>query len=295
MWAALASMILHLDGLPPFEILVFVFFISFFSCFGFNKFTKKQTERVNYPFYVWFCGIFGIFGNGAAFIIALDNAPAAHADLINYLWPLFLILLIPTLKTESFSPKHLISGLIAFIGVVMLITNGTFQFHVSAEYYYGYMWALISALCWTSYTFSCRVYGKPSPEIIYIFCGCSFILALATHLVLESFIMPTFSQFLIMLLMGLTSHSSAFYLWDYGVKKGNFRLLCILSYGNPITSVFFLVLFGFSEPSVLLAISTLMVSGASIIYVIKWRKILNSISPIPQLQSEYKESALSRD
>jgi len=224
-------MILNLKGLPPFEILSFVFLISSVGCITLNKIKYRNQPKTKYPFYVWFFGIFGIFGNGAAFIIALQHAPAAHADLINYLWPLFLILLIPTLKSEKFAIKHLAAGIIAFAGIVFLITNGQIINGINPKFYYGYGWALISAICWTSYTFSCRVYGKPSPGIIYIFCICSLILSLGLHLSTEVFVMPSMFQFSILALMGLTSHSLAFYLWVYGVKKGNFKLLCVLSYG----------------------------------------------------------------
>lgn len=278
MWAALASMIMSLSSLPPFQIITIVYFIGTIFSLSVNKVrTGKSLGWGKYPPYIWLCGILGIFGNGVAFIMALQNAPAAHADLINYLWPLFLILLTPTLSSEKFSSKRLCAGIVAFLGIALLVTNGNLFTGVNSKYMYGYMWALMSALSWTAYTFSCKIYGKPSPNIIYIFCGTSFLLSLSLHLSLETFVMPSVFEMLILCLMGLTSHSSAFYLWDYGIKKGNFKLLCILSYCNPITSVMFLILFGFAKLTPLLGLATAMVSGASFIYMMKWGGIFRKI------------------
>lgn len=77
--------------------------------------------------------------------------------------------------------------------------------------------------------------------------------------------------------MGVTTHSLAYYGWDYAIKKGHFKLLQILPYGNPVLSVLALIIFGFAEFTQEVLIATLMVFTAGIIGGKKVKKIDNSM------------------
>ena len=72
--------------------------------------------------------------------------------------------------------------------------------------------------------------------------------------------------------MGIATHCLAYFFWDYGVKKGNFKLLSILSYFNPIISISILIIAGYSKPTYVLFISSFLIFSAGLIGGLTWKK-----------------------
>jgi drug/metabolite transporter (DMT)-like permease len=56
--------------------------------------------------------------------------------------------------------------------------------------------------------------------------------------------MPQVAQWLVVLAIGLGPAGIAFYVWDYGVKKGDIRVLGVGSYLIPLLSTGLLIVFG---------------------------------------------------
>ncbi len=82
----------------------------------------------------------------------------------------------------------------------------------------------------------------------------------------------------LLLFLGSCITGTSFALWDYGVKKGNVRLLGVLSYFTPIWSILFLVMRNRAEFSLYLIVSTLLVvigSSFTLIYEYKrsWKRL----------------------
>jgi drug/metabolite transporter (DMT)-like permease len=55
------------------------------------------------------------------------------------------------------------------------------------------------------------------------------------------------SQWAALALLGLGPAGAAFFLWDHGVKRGDIRLLGVLSYAAPVLSTLWLVVAGQAE------------------------------------------------
>ena len=63
--------------------------------------------------------------------------------------------------------------------------------------------------------------------------------------------------------LGIGPVGAAFYLWDVGVKRGDIRLLGVASYATPVLSTLILVLAGYADPTLSLALAcVLIVAGA---------------------------------
>jgi drug/metabolite transporter (DMT)-like permease len=75
----------------------------------------------------------------------------------------------------------------------------------------------------------------------------------------------TSGQWLAILGLGLGPVGLAFYVWDYGVKNGDIRLLGVAAYAAPVLSTLILVGAGFAAATPSLAIAcALIVAGAAI-------------------------------
>ena len=269
-WALAAPFVVKIKTLPIFETLSVVFTVSFI--FSATKLTfYKQWSKLNQPWILGIVGFIGIYGNDVLYIAAFQNAPAAHADLINYLWPIIVILLTGFLPNEKLTVRHLFAAASGFAGIYVLIGNGQTGFN--QEYLLGYFLALMDALVWSAYTILARHYGKSPVEMIGIYCGIGAVFSIIIHFNLETTVMPSLGQWMILISMGLVTQCLAYFCWDFGIKKGNFKMLTILSYGNPVLSVFFLILFGMAELSSELFLACLLVTIGGAIGIIPWQRV----------------------
>lgn len=272
-WALAAPFVVKIKTLPIFETLSIVFSVSFI--FSAAKLTVcKQWSKLKQPWILGIVGFVGIYGNDVLYIAAFQNAPAAHADLINYLWPIIVILLTGFLPNEKLTFRHLFAAASGFAGIYVLIGHGHTGFN--HDYLFGYFLALMDALVWSAYTLLARHYGKSPVEIIGIYCGIGAIFSIIIHLNLETFVIPSTMQWIILMSMGLVTQCLAYFFWDFGIKKGNFKMLTILSYGNPVLSVFFLIMFGMADLSSELFIACFLVTIGGAIGIIPWQRVFPS-------------------
>lgn len=264
MWAMSACYVMTVNAIPTFEIITIAYSITFiFTAIKLS--VKHQWSTIRQPWFLWVIGLLGVFGNDIFFVAAFKYGPPAQIDLINYLWPVFVVMFAGFLPRERFLWRHLFAALIGLMGIALLISNGQGLSGFNPKYITGYWLAFLDAIVWAIYTLAARHYNKAPIEMIGLYCGLGALLAAGLHLVFEPTVMPTHNQWAVLFIMGLTSQGFAYFLWDYGVKHGNFRLLSVLSYGNPIISIALLVFFKQSNLSVNLVLATLLVSLAGLV------------------------------
>ncbi|MEC7839365.1 MAG: EamA family transporter [Chlamydiota bacterium] len=264
-WSLSALFTVYLDNIPTFQIITIIFFVSTVTSFLSTTANGNWSNLAKHPPFLWIIGIVGICGNEILYITSFKLAPPAGVDLITYLWPLMVILFSSLLPKERFSKSHLCSGLIAFYAVYLLLSPDLFNHQHNTNHIMGYTCAFGAAVLWAGYTLLSRAYARPAPELIGIYYSFGFIFSLGLHLQSEYWISPSLVEWVVLISMGALSHGLAYAFWDTGVKKGNFKLLSIMSYGTPIASIFFLVLFGFAEMTPSLGIAATLFFIASLI------------------------------
>lgn len=285
-----ASLVLTVTRLPTYQILFCVFFSSFIISSIMTTITKSWGKLAAYPWYLWVVGVVCIFGNEALYVTSFKYAPAAQVDIINYLWPLLVIVLTPILPKEKLRVRNIFAVLVAFVGVfVMLSMRHHGMGEILPQYIYGYCSAFVAALLWAIYTLVARAYGKSTPELIGVYCGFCAAAAAYMHIGTEEFVMPTAREIAALLIMGGTTHSLAYVLWDKAVKYGDFQLLSILSYANPILSVCILFTLGYAESSSGVLLAGLCVFIAGVVSITPWYKLYQII------QSALYEVSISED
>ena len=75
------------------------------------------------PLVAWLVGVGGLFGYHALYFLALRFAPPAEAGLLNYLWPLLIVLFSSLLPGERLAPHHIIGALLGLAGTVVLFAG----------------------------------------------------------------------------------------------------------------------------------------------------------------------------
>ncbi len=273
-WALAAPFSVQIKSIPIFETLTLVFSVSFLLS-AFKLTIYHQWSQLKQPWFLCIIGFIGIYGNNLLYISAFRYAPAAQVDLINYLWPVLVILFTGFLPNEKLTIRHVIAASMGFCAVYVLINQGERGFE--RQYLMGYLLAFLDALVWSVYTIVARHHGKSPVEMIGIYCGIGAVCSLFLHLQFETTQSLHYYQWMILLAMGMTTQCLAYFFWDFGVKQGDFKLLSILSYGTPMLSIGFLIIFGMATASIELSIACLLLMTGGLIGVMPWQMIFQRL------------------
>jgi len=270
LWATLALFTTAAAGIPPFELVALTFAIAFLLFLGKWIVMRRRggpavASHLRQPWRAWAVGVGGLFGYHALYFTAFARAPAVDASLIAYLWPLLIVLLSALLPGERLHWWHVAGGAAGFAGAALLVLHGGQGGGAGFEAAYlpGYLAALGCAFTWSGYSILSRRLGSVPSDAVGGFCGATALLGLATHLWLEPTVVPGLAGALAILALGLGPVGIAFFVWDYGVKRGDIQALGAFSYTSPLVSTILLVLFGRARPSLALALACLLIVGGA--------------------------------
>jgi drug/metabolite transporter (DMT)-like permease len=265
MWSLLSLLTVASGTVPPFQLAAMTFAVGGGLGAASWAFRPGAARALRQPWQVWALGVGGLFGYHALFFFALRLAPPAEAQLVNYVWPLFIVLGSALLPNESLRPHHIIGALIALGGtVVLFLGRGGITF--AGAYLPGFACAFGAALIWAVYSVLSRRFAAVPTDAVAGFCLGTAAFAAIFHLAFETTQWPLATgQWLAVAALGVAPVGAAFYAWDVGVKRGDIRILGVGSYLAPLLSTLFLVLAGYAAASVSLALAAALVAGGGIL------------------------------
>ncbi|NVK29353.1 MAG: DMT family transporter [Gammaproteobacteria bacterium] len=246
-WATLALLTEYSAGIPPFQKLATCFAIAF--CCGVLLHLRRPRQllkSLRQPVGAWFLSVSGLFGYHLAYFVALDHAPAVHASLIAYLWPLLIVVLSALLPGERLGRHHLGGAALGFGAAALMITKGE-SLIIEAQYQFGYWVSLACAFLWSGYSVLNRRFTAVPTATVTGFCAVVALMSAMVHLAVETFVMPNQTQWLGMAALGLGPVGLAFFAWDAGTKHGDIQLLGVLAYSAPLLSTVLLLASGHAD------------------------------------------------
>ena len=268
LWSSLAVLGTLLQHVPPFLLTGIALLLGSVPAWPFFRQWRVSWSALA-------LGVYGLFGFHFFLFIALRHAPAVEANLVNYLWPLGIVLMAPLFLPDSkLSATHLIAACAGFLGAAIAILGDTWfasglQGLVSKGFAWGYIPAAASAFIWASYSLMGKrmtLQGRGFPTAaIGLFGLVSGVLSLLCHALLEAPVALNGRDWLLMALMGLGPLGAAFFLWDAALKSGDARKIGILSYITPLASTV-LLMFATGRPLTLgIGLATVLILGAAVL------------------------------
>lgn len=243
LWAFLALLSRLAAGLPPLQLTAMGFAAG--SALGLTVVAARGRGHglalLRQPALAWAHGVGGLFGFHALYFAALALAPPVEANLLNYLWPLLVVLLSAPILGLPLGPRRLAGVAMGFAGCALLVGPGA-SFPPGAAL--GFLCAAGSALVWALYSVTSRRMAAVPTEAVAGFCLTTAALSGLAHLLFEATVAPDWRQWLAVLLLGAGPVGAAFFLWDIGMKRGDPRLLGTLGYATPVASTLLLVAAG---------------------------------------------------
>lgn len=269
LWATLAPLTVLAAGVPPLQLVAMSFSVG--TVIGLLYLALKPQARMELrrvtPIAI-LIGIAGLLGFHFFYFLSLSLAPPLEANLINYLWPLLIVLfsaLLPD-RGDGLRLHHIVGALIAFAGAALAITKGDRLPVLSEDAVAGYGIALLSALTWASYSTLSRLFANVPSSAVTLYCAATAVAAFIAHTALETTVWPlTPLQSIATLGLGLGPVGFAFYVWDHGCKHGDLRVLGASAYFAPLLSTVLLVVTGLAEGSAVLWIAAVAITGGALL------------------------------
>jgi len=265
MWSLLAVLTVATGHIPAFQLAAMTFAIGGAVGSAAVLLRGGATRALRLPAIAWAVGIGGLFGYHALYFLSLRLAPPAEAGLLNYLWPLLIVLFSSLLPGERLARHHIIGALLGLAGTVLLFAGNTGVQYTAAQIP-GFVAAFVAAFVWAAYSVLSRKLKAVPTDAVAGFCLATALLAAMVHLAIETTIWPeTAMQWLAIVLLGLGPVGAAFYAWDIGMKHGEIRVLGAASYATPLLSTGFLIIAGYAQATAAIALAALLIAGGGLI------------------------------
>jgi drug/metabolite transporter (DMT)-like permease len=256
LWASLASLGVALRHVPPFLLTGLALVIGSVPAWPLVRHWRVPPRTLA-------LGIYGLFGYHFLLFIALRVAPPVEANLVNYLWPLLIVVLAPVILPDlHLKPSHVLAALAGFAGAAVAILGGG---GASGTWSWGYLPALGAAFMWASYSLGTRRVALFPTAAIGLFGLVSGLLSLACHALLEPSVTLAPRDWLLVAIMGLGPLGAAFFLWDKALKAGDARQIGILSYITPLASTTLLIFATGRSLTPGIALAAALIIGAAVV------------------------------
>src|ERR1700746_682956 len=192
MWSLLSVLTVATGKIPPFQLAAMTFAIG--ALVGALTWIGRgeAIKALRQPLVAWIVGVGGLFGSHAIYFLALRYAPPAGGGLINYLWPLLIVLFSSLLPGERLAPHHVIGAVLGLAGTVLLLAGGTGAFAPGQVLGQapGFIAAFVAAFVWATYSVLSRRLKSVPTDAVAGFCAATALFAALVHGLVETTVWP---------------------------------------------------------------------------------------------------------
>lgn len=254
-WPALATLA---HPTPPFLVLGASALIGFLFSFLMAVRKRETCVFVSVPVKTLVFVAVGLMGNNAFYLAAITRIGPAEANVVHYLWPVFLVLLASIL--HRYMPS-LLQGLgiaCGFIGVAVALfpqMNGDLDA-------IGVLLGVCGALTFAVYSVG-RSLANVETNVVGPSLGLAGVSALSAHFLLEPVYWPSTAEWSAIALMGIGPFTIANVLWDKATREGRAATISSLAFLTPLVAMGLLAAFGLGNVTTATVVGALFaIAGA---------------------------------
>lgn len=276
LWASTAAvsklLLAHLDNLQV------LFFSTLFASISLLIISLAQGKfAVIKTYTLKDYGIFALMGFIGVFLYrfflqaALLLMPAQEAFIINYTWPIMVVIFAWIILKEKMTWKKVVALLMSFIGVIIVTTKGDFSilnFSIG-----GVFFALAGAVVYGFYSVlgKRQTYEKfTSTTFFYIF---SFIFSTIALLLFSSVPSLSLNQFGGLLWLGIFPSGLAFVFWLLALKHGDTTKISNLIFMTPFLSLIYIYFLLGEKILISSMVGLIVIVVGILIQSIAWEKL----------------------
>ena len=269
LWASLALLVAELSHVPPFLLLACSLLIG-------GSFSLPKMKQWQFTPSALVVGVGGIFGYHFLLFMSLRLAPPIAANLLNYLWPLLILLLTPVFFSHiELKKKQVFGALTSLLGAMLILSQG--EVAISSIHSLGYFLAILAAIVWACYSlFSKKLSGIHSASV-GLFCLISGFLSLICHWCFEQTPFLSTRDISLILFLGVGPLGISFYTWSIALKRGDPRVIATLSYFTPLLSTLLLVIFTNQMLNIQLISAMVLIVMGALVANIEFKLIIKKV------------------
>ena len=271
LWSSLAALTTLVGAIPPFQLAAITFAIATAAGLVLARLRGQDFAALRaVPAGAWLLGVYGLLTYHVCYFLALATAPALEANLINYLWPLLIVVLSAALPAAAggrrLGIKSIVGAALGFAATALLLGSAAGRAGREGGLGIGHAAALAAAIVWATYSVGSRLYAAVPSLAVTGSCAATALCAGLLHLAFEPTVWPAGPvAWAAVLAMGLGPVGIAFTLWDRAMKHGNMRLIGVASYATPLLSTLLLTLTGKTEATPALWLAACLVSAGALL------------------------------
>jgi drug/metabolite transporter (DMT)-like permease len=238
MWSTLAASVQLLHGVPT-------LFLNGVALTLGGLLGLPWAKEWRMPLPLFLAGSLSMFAYHVIYFFALHLGEPIGVSLIHYLWPMLIVLLAPRSSNSRRGVRwHIASAALGMGGAALACVSAihpstglaSAQGHSNVTMIGAYALALLSAVAWAGYSLLGTRNTAISSHSVGAFCLSAGLACLALYFATGQMPRVTGPQSAVLLYLGIGPMGAAFYLWDYGMKKGDPRKVAVLSYATPVLS-----------------------------------------------------------
>ncbi|SEO83497.1 DMT family transporter [Paenibacillus sp. OV219] len=186
------------------------------------------------------CGLF-VFLYDFLYLEALTRVPAVEASMLNYLFPIFIVLFAIPFHKERMNRYKLIAVLMGFMGTVLLTTKGDFT-ALRLTNLTGDLLAVLAAISWGLFTNLVKINKQDMLLSTLYMTVISFVLSAFGMFVLSEPALPHLTDFAGVFWLSMCNIVLGFFLYIQALRYSTASLVASFTFFTPFITLLFIML-----------------------------------------------------
>lgn len=232
LWASWPTLATIAAPAPPFLVLGLAALIGFVVSGIAAAWRSEMRAFTSVPLGTRVFVAFGLMGNNAFYLAAISRIGPAEANVVHYLWPVFLVVLSAMMHRNMPGRLQMLGIALGFGGVALALSprmEGGLDL-------VGVLLGASGALTFAVYS-AVRSVAKVETNVIGPSLALAGIGALMAHLAFEPSYWPSASQWAAIVLMGIGPFTMANILWDKATREGPAATISSLAFLTPLVAL----------------------------------------------------------
>ncbi|AZQ63821.1 DMT family transporter [Flammeovirga pectinis] len=224
--------------------------VSFFTFVVIISFRKEVKNIQSISLKNWVQSLLlGVLGTYLYYILlyfGYANAKGIEVLIIQYCWPIFVIILSVVLLKEKLNSRKILSIIFGFLGVFLVLTKGDLtDIHFENLYVDGIV--LLAAFVFGLFSVLSKKIEVDPLFLVAIYFLTATVVSFISMLLLSEFKLPTSDTILPILVNGIFVNGISYIFWIRALKIGKASFIAPFVFLTPVISTIILILF-FNEP-----------------------------------------------
>ncbi|MBM7653483.1 DMT family transporter [Neobacillus cucumis] len=248
MWGSLAAISkLLLNNLDSYQVLFYMYGIgvaAFFIIVVFKgKFSAILSWKRSEFAFLCLCGTLS-FLYDFFYLKSLERIPAVEASMLNYLFPIFIVIFAIPIHKEKLTVSKSLSIVMGFMGTLLLVTKGDLA-NVTFTNFTGDLFAILAAVSWGLFTNLIKKNKKDMFLSTFFITFTAFVLSVGSMLLSSEFLIPQRTDFFGVSWLSISNIVLGFFLYFRALKYSPASLIASFTFFTPfVTLVFIVILLG---------------------------------------------------